>query len=154
MFWLWLGWRRLEKPPPTSLKHCLHSLWKTRKCVLTPSQKKNSLKLFMDTFHITQHHHVRCPCVHKTCRYIQPAVVLLVNDSIPTSGICYDWSAKENCINTAFRKRMSILQRKESSILTTDDFDSIPTIAMGWSTCFVKYILLWFIWDDLPVPQC
>ena len=121
MFWLWLGWRRLEKPPPTSLKHFLHSLWKTRKCVLTPSQKNNSLKLFMDTFHITQHHHVRCPCVHKTCRYFQPAVVLLVNDSIPTSGICNDWSAKENCINTD-----------------------------NWQLMILTLSQLWQ-WDDLPV---
>ena len=139
MFWLWLGWRRLEKPPPTSLKHFLHSLWKTRKCVLTPSQKNNSLKLFMDTFHITQHHHVRCPCVHKTCRYFQPAVVLLVNDSIPTSGICNDWSAKEKSLNHQYWQ------------LAIDDFDSIPTLAMGWSTCFLQYVWLWFLWDDQSV---
>ena len=99
--------------------------------VFWPPPKKNSLNLFMDTFHITQHHHVRCPCVHKTCRYFQPAVVLLVNDSIPTSGICNDWSAKENCIYNNWW------------------FWLYPNHGNGmiYLFCTIYFILLWFVCD-------
>ena len=116
MFWLWLGCKRLEKPPPTSLKHFFSCTFNKR--------SSKSAYLWISP-HILQWYHT----VFSENLWHQPAVVFLVNDSIPTSGICNNWSEMKRVLALNYPWVMNQVNPTRYKKVT---------LAKGTSTCSLQ----------------
>ena len=133
MFWLWLGCKRLEKPPPTSLMMKILWWW----------LKWNNLYVFWGEIILKD--------------VFLPAIVLFSNYSIPTSCVCFDWSEIKNTVMTRLNQASEWLYLLFSEFIIKyflHSFLITKSIFTCFLQCWSKVVLVSIEKPPLPASDC